>query len=283
MSLRVVLLCGKGDYQAELVRRAALRLDLVGVVWHSPPAPKGTWLQRVSRYRNPRALLRYLEVRACLPRYERAAEQLRQAKFPSPNSSRLGVAEINVADINSAEAVDFVRARLPDIVLVNGTNLLRRPVLALLPSIRLGIINLHTGLSPYSRGGNCNLFMVLEGHPELVGVTIHHINRGIDSGDIILSMQVPMFPDDNYEMLDIRTFDTGIDALLSAAQQLDEGRAARVPQWELGKLFLQRTGYSYEPYLRLKANRIVEDGLIRNYLAERHLRDACVRVIGEVS
>jgi methionyl-tRNA formyltransferase len=124
--------------------------------------------------------------------------------------------------------------------------------------------------------------MLLEGRPELVGTTVHHISRGIDGGDIILSSQVPMRSEDNYEMVDIRTFDSGIESLLQAANQLEAGSAARVPQWEKGKLFLRRTGYEYEPYQRLLANRMLADGLVRNYLTNKSLCDVGVVTVGKL-
>ena len=181
--------------------------------------------------------------------------------------------------INEERTAAFLRRLAPDIVLVNGTQLLRQPLLELIPSIRHGIVNLHTGLSPYSRGANCNLYMLMEGHPELVGVTVHHIDPGIDSGDIILSAQVPMEPDDDFETIDVRSFHVGIELLLEAAHRLEAGTAPRVPQWEQGKLFLKRTGYVYEPWQRLMANRRIARGLVRDYLAERPARDAGVRLV----
>ena len=280
MSLRVMLLCGDGNYQRELVRRAENNYDVVGVVWHRPESPKGSLVERLQRYRNPQALARYLQVRASLPRYVLAAEPLKQTLFPAPINP-VGAPEVSVNDINSELAAAFIARQKPDIVLVNGTNLLRKPILGLIKNIPFGIVNLHTGLSPYSRGGNCNLFMLLEARPELVGITVHHMNPGIDSGDIIISRQVPMTSNDNYEMVDIKTFDTGIDALLLAARQLSERRAARVKQWEEGKLFLRRTGYIYDPYQRLSANRLLENGLIADYLADKEKRDVGVRVIGD--
>jgi methionyl-tRNA formyltransferase len=182
--------------------------------------------------------------------------------------------------INGAETVEYLRDLAPELILVNGTQLLREPILSLRPQIRHGILNLHTGLSPYSRGANCNLYMVLEGHPELVGVTVHHIDPGIDSGDIIRSAQVPMEPDDNFETIDVRSFDVGINLLLEGARDLVEGRALRVRQWEQGKLFLQRTGYHYEPWQRLQANRLLKQGMLRDYLAHKAARDAGLRLIG---
>lgn len=121
--------------------------------------------------------------------------------------------------------------------------------------------------------------MLLEGHPELVGVTVHHIDPGIDSGDIILSARVPMEPDDDVETIEVRSFQVGIELLIEAARRLEAGTAPRVPQWEKGKLFLRRTGYSYEPWQRLLANRRIARGLVRTYLADQGRRDGAVRVV----
>src|SRR6185369_2573584 len=124
------------------------------------------------------------------------------------------------------------------VVAVNGTRLIRQPLLRQAASLRLGLINLHTGLSPYSRGGNCNLFMLLEDHPELVGITIHYIDEGIDSGDIIITARPDMDHDDTIETIDVKTFELGNRAMVSALQQLHAGCAERVKQWTPGKEFL---------------------------------------------
>lgn len=283
-SPRLVVLCCDGFYQRALVQRAARVFELVGVVVQHPPAQKRRSLRsRLSRYRDPAALARQLLSRWGLPRHERRGEALRQRLFAPGGAAPAipdGVPVLHTDAINGPDTVAFLRRQAPDLVLVNGTQLLRQPVLELLPQIRYGIINLHTGLSPYSRGANCNLYMILEGHPELVGVTVHHIDAGIDSGDIIRSAQVPLQSDDNFETIDVRSFDFGIDLLIAAARDHVAGRAERVRQWEKGKLFLQRTGYHYEPWQRLQASRRLEGGLLRDYLSHRAERDAAVRVVG---
>ena len=69
--------------------------------------------------------------------------------------------------------------------------------------------------------------------------------------------------------------------MLVAIQQLQEGRAERVKQWEQGKLFLKRTGYVYSPYERVLVNRVLKKGLIKNYLANKKSFDAAVRLVGQ--
>jgi methionyl-tRNA formyltransferase len=284
--VRVAVLCCDGIYQRHLARRIAAKFDLAGIVLQKSTGAPATLLDRLSQYRNPAKLLRHVESRLLLPHFERRGESLKRQLFyvdgTAPGIPK-DVPLLETANINTAEVAEFVRRQSPDLVVVNGTQLLRAPLLALIPHIRFGIINLHTGLSPYSRGGNCNLYMLLESHPELVGVTVHHIDAGIDSGDIVLSAQVPMEPGDCYEMIDARSFHLGIELLIAAIGQLAAGLAAGVPQWEQGKLFLRRTGYVYEPSQRLAVNRLLERGLIRDYLAEKKVRDAGVRLVGGVA
>jgi methionyl-tRNA formyltransferase len=281
-SLRAVVLCCDGLFQRYLAERVAAEFTLVGVVRQSAPAHPGGLAGRLRRYANPSVLMRHAQARLVLPAYEQRSKPLlrelffhegREPCFPEHAPALV------TSNINSPATADFIRRQKPDIVLVNGTNLLRAPLLALAPEIPLGIINLHTGLSPYSRGGNCNLFMLLENRPELVGVTVHHIDAGIDSGDIVLTAQVPMQAGDSYGMIDARSFHLGIEMLLRAARLLQEGRATRVRQWEEGKLFLKRTGYVYEPYQRLRVNRLLARGMVRDYLADKPARDAGVRLV----
>ena len=280
---RIVVLCCDGLYQRYLVQRLASEYDLAGVVLHAVPDAKGSLWKRGKKYLRPASLWRYLVARGALARSNAGTRELIETLFfaaGKPLALLEGIATLCVPDINDPRAVNFVQRHAPDIVCVNGTNLLREPMLALIPFIPLGIINLHTGLSPYTRGGNCNLFALLEGHPEWVGVTVHHIDPGIDSGDLILTAQVPMETDDNYDMIDARTFHLGIELLVQAVRQLAEKRAERVRQWTEGRLYLGRTGFVYEPFQRYEVNQRLAAGLVRDYLTDKAARDAGVRLVG---
>jgi methionyl-tRNA formyltransferase len=281
--VRVVVMCCDGAYQRYLINSVAVEFDLLGCIRHTTPNAKGTMFARISRYMNPVDLFRYVEARRLILSYDAEARPVIEQLFHS-NGHASGMPDVPVIDvenINEDKAVSLLRKLNPDVVCVNGTNLLREPMLEVIPSLRLGVINLHTGLSPYSRGGNCNLFMLLEGHPELVGLTIHHIDSGIDSGDIIITARPDLEPNDSYEIIEAKTFRRGVELMLVAIRQLEEGRAQRVKQWEAGKLFLKRTGYVYDPYHRVRVNRLLKDGLIQRYVANRETIDAGVRLIGE--
>lgn len=282
-TIRVVLLCCDGPFQRDLARGLHERYQLAGIVKLIDPAVRGSLTQRLKRYLNPLRAVRHLVARAHQQSSKRAAVPLVTELFyrnGEPPSYPADVPALDVTNINDSAAVEFVRQFKPDIVCVNGTNLLRKPMLDLAAGIPHGIINLHTGLSPYTRGGNCNLYALRDGHPEWVGVTVHYIDPGIDSGELIRTAQVPMDANDLFDHIDARTFRLGNDLLVDSVAEVVGGRAARIKQWEAGKLYLKRTGYVYEPWHWFQVNRKLRRGLVRRYLANRSELDGQVRLVG---
>ena len=61
----------------------------------------------------------------------------------------------------------------------------------------LGFINCHAGALPFYRGRNILNWVIINGEKEF-GITVHYINDGIDTGDIILQRKYPLTMDDNY-------------------------------------------------------------------------------------
>lgn len=64
-------------------------------------------------------------------------------------------------------------------------------------------VNLHISFLPFNRGAHPNFWAWFEGSPH--GVTIHHIDEGIDTGDIIIQEKVNLSDDltlsESYEIL----------------------------------------------------------------------------------
>jgi methionyl-tRNA formyltransferase len=74
----------------------------------------------------------------------------------------------------------------PDLIIsYNYKFLVKEEILDMLPN---RMINLHISLLPYNRGSNPNVWSFLEDTPK--GVTIHLIDRRIDTGDILFQKEV---------------------------------------------------------------------------------------------
>ncbi len=279
--MRVVTLTCPGQAQNHLLSRIASEHQLVGAVWMSGPGQGLSMRLRTGLERSihPLKLAQHFLAKKINRTRDADAEALRE-RFGFKPLSIDSVPQLHVHDVNHAAAIEFAFSLSPDIVLVNGTNLLREPWLDRAKQIPNGIINIHTGLSPYSRGGNCNLFCILHGQLQCVGVTLHYIDSGIDSGDIIYTARPRVQLDDTFERIEVKVFRLGEDLASLALRQIDGGlKLERVKQWTTGKEFLKRTGYSYHPYQRLIANDKLSSGLLECYLNHKRSIDETATVI----
>jgi methionyl-tRNA formyltransferase len=91
---------------------------------------------------------------------------------------------LDTGNINNENVFRFTQDLIPDLIIVSGTRLIKDKLLTLAPSI--GIMNLHTGLSPYVKGGpNCTNWCIATNQFHLIGNTIMWIDKGIDTGNLI--------------------------------------------------------------------------------------------------
>ena len=90
------------------------------------------------------------------------------------------------------------------------------------------IINMHISLLPYNKGADPNLWSYLENSPK--GVTIHKIDKGLDTGDMLEKVVVPLDPKETGESLHDKLSVAGNDILLKAMKAIEDGTAVREKQ-----------------------------------------------------
>ena len=112
--------------------------------------------------------------------------------------------------------------------------------------VKGNIINLHISYLPWNRGADPNLWSFLENSPK--GVTIHYIDEGIDTGDIITQKKIDFSSSCNtlkktYYML----HDEMISLFNSVWLDIKAGNNARVVQKHGGSFhkLLDKEKYSY--------------------------------------
>jgi len=140
------------------------------------------------------------------------------------------------SSINSAEAFEFTRKLQPDLVVVSGTSMIKEPMVSFpLPA---GIMNLHTGLSPYVKGGpNCTNWCIANDQWGLIGNTIMWLSSGIDSGNIITSERTDVSNETSLAAIHRNVMEHGHDLYLQAIGYVVKANPPyqSVPQTTLGK------------------------------------------------
>jgi hypothetical protein len=79
-------------------------------------------------------------------------------------------------------------------------------------------INIHMGLSPYYRGSSCNFWAMYDNNPSYVGATIHMLDKGLDSGDILFHCIPKLYEYDNLFDFTMRSVAAAHDGLVSAVK-----------------------------------------------------------------
>jgi len=164
---------------------------------------------------------------------------------------------VEVPHINHPDVVALADRLQPDVIAVFGTSLIRGP---LLDRGRLGIFNLHGGLSPRYRGADCTFWALYNGEPDQVGCTLHRIDPGIDTGSLIAHIRPEVRDGDDELTLFWRAVRESADVYAELLERLGRGDALGVPQREKGRLYqVKQRGWREERELA----RRMESGLLR--------------------
>lgn len=99
----------------------------------------------------------------------------------------------------------------------------------LLDMPRLGCINLHASLLPKYRGAAPIQHSIIQGEKES-GVTIMHMVKKMDAGDMIKKVVVPIGPDMTYGDLEEELCEAGKKLLLEVIADFEKGSLPRIPQ-----------------------------------------------------
>ena len=94
-----------------------------------------------------------------------------------------------------------------------------------------GCINVHSSLLPKYRGSAPIHWAILNGDEES-GVTIMHMAKAMDAGDIIAQAVTPIDPNETVETLHDRLAQMGAALLVEVVEQIGAGTAIRTPQDE---------------------------------------------------
>ena len=134
-----------------------------------------------------------------------------------------------VRHLGHAETLSTLAAYQADCICVACFSLLIPPAILKLP--RLGCLNVHPSLLPANRGPVPLFWTFREGHTT-TGVTIHCMDEGMDSGDILAQQSITVPDGISYEQLELQCASLGGTLLAQSVWDLYEGRTVPRPQDE---------------------------------------------------
>lgn len=243
--LNIVVLAGKDTASTRLSIEHLLALPNVKIQAVLLDTHKPSWGDRFRNLRRNigREGLGYLFRRAgeflagaldraasLVPKHE-VSDLLRRA-FPEKAFSladlagRHGFPILEVGNLNGPLAVEHLRRLAPDLGVVLGTRVLKATTFSV-PA--RGCVNLHKGRVPDYRGMPPG-FWELYDNQETAGVTVHFVDAGLDTGDVIGEDTVAVHPRDTPNSLAKKLDQAGAELLARSVAAIADGCEERRPQ-----------------------------------------------------
>lgn len=129
--------------------------------------------------------------------------------------------------IKQKEAVEVLRGYGADLFVVAAFGQILSKEILEMP--KFGCVNIHASLLPKYRGAAPIQWAILDGEKE-TGVTIMQMNEGLDTGDMLTKVFVPIENTDTGESLFDKLADAGAKLLIETIPQIEAGTLKPQPQ-----------------------------------------------------
>ncbi len=135
-------------------------------------------------------------------------------------AAKAGIEVFQCEKIKAAEAVEKLRGYHADLFVVAAFGQILSKEILEMP--RFGCINVHASLLPKYRGASPIQQAILDGE-KTTGVTIMQMNEGLDTGDILISKEVPIDEKETGGSLFEKLAMTGSGLVTEAVDRIEKG------------------------------------------------------------
>jgi len=155
-----------------------------------------------------------------------------------------------VTSVNSKATIELLQDINPDIIVVNGTRIISKKFLSV---VKCKLINTHAGITPKYRGVHGTYWALVNNDVENSGVTVHFVDEGIDTGNIIDQITVIPTKHDNFTTYPLLQLSEGIKMLNKALEKFYEKKLIAQHGKEMGSaLWYHPTLWKYLFYRIVK-------------------------------
>ena len=162
-------------------------------------------------------------------------------------------------NLKDPKLLDYLKSLNIDAAVVASFNYKIPKVLLDIP--KAGFINIHPSLLPKYRGGNPYSTVIINGEQE-TGVTLHFMDEGFDTGDIITQKKVNIAPFETMGTLFNRLNLLGMQMLVSVLTDFEKGELPRYKQPE-GEFVTGQSLKDADLYINYNKSAIEIDRFIR--------------------
>lgn len=203
----------------------ALRIDYpdLEVVIEKPISRLSLIKKRLTRFGAFRVIGQLLFM-SCLPLMRMLNKKRIQSVVTAAGLSTYAPEGLGITrfySVNSEECIDWLHQKSPTVVVLNGTRIVST---ALLESCSAVFLNTHCGITPAYRGVHGGYWALVQGDINNLGVTVHVVDAGVDTGGIVYQEKITVDEQDNFSTYPVKQYVAGIPLMRRAIMDVGAGR-----------------------------------------------------------
>jgi len=195
--MRVVLFSGRGDSSDAVFAYLKEHHELVGVVIDGPSSRKLMVKRRIKKLGYFTVFLQALFQKGIVPLLMKSSKNRQEELWKTIKTEAVDGFKNKLLPktINDDEVIDFVKKCNADIIIVNGTRIIKKKIIN---GVNLPMVNIHVGITPKYRGVHGGYWALVNKDKGHCGVTAHLIDAGIDTGGVISQRTIEVSKQDNF-------------------------------------------------------------------------------------
>lgn len=134
-----------------------------------------------------------------------------------------GIAITPVESANQKRVAALLKKLAPQAVVVNGTRILSKKLLA---AVDAPFINTHMGITPAYRGVHGGYWALANDDRERCGVTVHLVDEGVDTGGVLYQARIEVEEEDNFATYPVLQLAAALPLMKAALRDAAEGTLA---------------------------------------------------------
>ncbi len=222
---KIVMLCSRGDSSCLVYNKLSEHFSIEKVIIEDSVSTKNLLKRRIKKLGFMTVLGQVLFVGFIVPFLKKSSvnrkkEILKEYGASVDDSAMMASEPVFVNSVNDKECIETLKKINPDIVIVNGTRIISEEVLN---CVNAKFVNLHAGITPKYRGSHGAYWALYNKDKENAGVTVHFVDKGIDTGNIIYQSTISVTEKDNFTTYPLLQTCVGVEDEIRAINDIMNG------------------------------------------------------------
>jgi len=173
--------------------------------------------------------------------------------------------EVEKGQINEPHVFETIKGFCPRFIAINATSILRGSILEYPDWV---IANHHAGLCQYYRGSGNNVWPFVHTQLDKIGVTIHYVDSGLDTGEIILQGRPSWSKGDNTHTIGCKCAIVGAQLMIKTIKEYEKkGFTPKFSQEKYSPALCKKKDFTASTVKIIQSK--IDEGIVHRFLSKK--------------